>query len=473
MRKFILLFSAFMFISCGLKQQEQYGIITITIPASNTGRAVNADGLPDLSSTPLILSAADYDSKAVIHKAAIKNGTAVLKLPVGKKIILTVQVKAAAAIWEAEKIHTVNAGNNKISLKLSKKASIFTNFLFSSVYIKKDYKHNFSLSFEGADSAGSLQFENINGQEQPNITRDSLGRTYFYSSLHTQTYSYIFKRYTCEGEEDRKFTSIAESLDFSTSDARITAMTADFVTGDVYFMSRKKLKVLKKEDGAEKVIDINWQKFPSYFLDNVMCFGAHNGKLFFIENRPNDNGYTINEAEIKNTATGHELSILKNSPTIEFPVLGAELPPANKKFAKPRDIFIKTGENGDEIYILFANYHNSSDAIKVSGGGIIKLGFEGSEIKEKERYGFTKAKPDSYRIIETGEENFYGAVKVIGYENGMLYAADDGVKFEYKNGKISITANKNRIAALNLKNGQLSFREAPAEVQWFSESEVK
>ena len=51
-------------------------------------------------------------------------------------------------------------------------------------------------------------------------------------------------------------------------------------------------------------------------------------------------------------------------------------------------------------------------------------------------------------IVVTPDTSFYGPLKFIGFDDDVLYIADDGVTFTYFNEAPRITANKNRIASL-------------------------
>lgn len=69
-----------------------------------------------------------------------------------------------------------------------------------------------------------------------------------------------------------------------------------------------------------------------------------------------------------------------------------------------------------------------------------------------------------YRFTGEPKDRFYGARRIIGFEDGVLYIADDGAIFrslevlnDYK-----LIANKNRIAKLDTRSGTLTFENTDA-----------
>ncbi|TWI76941.1 hypothetical protein [Treponema putidum] len=90
-------------------------------------------------------------------------------------------------------------------------------------------------------------------------------------------------------------------------------------------------------------------------------------------------------------------------------------------------------------------------------GNHVKIGFSNS-------VGFeNRAVPASYY-----SENFYGAVKVIGFDDENIYIADDGFDAADTPAGSRIVKNRNRIATLNIATNALSFSDA-GPAKWYNE----
>ena len=135
---------------------------------------------------------------------------------------------------------------------------------------------------------------------------------------------------------------------------------------------------------------------------------------------------------------------------------------------------------GNKVYLVFtigAPY----DGSKAFYGGVLEYTYtEDGHITESGRYGFGSM--ESYIEYPSGSgtavyrfnddapyERFYGARRIIGFEDGILYIADDGAIFrslelvnDYK-----LIANINRIAKLDTRSGILTFENTDAK--WYRE----
>ena len=128
----------------------------------------------------------------------------------------------------------------------------------------------------------------------------------------------------------------------------------------------------------------------------------------------------------------------------------------------------------DALYLLFSAFGNHSSGF-YSLGGIVKYSYNPADgtISKIKRIGIEDSHTsDGNGIYPTDERNFYGPVKVIGFDEENLYIADDGIKFEYQKGKPRLTANKNRIAALKKEDDTLTFTDAPSGITWMGENPV-
>ena len=134
---------------------------------------------------------------------------------------------------------------------------------------------------------------------------------------------------------------------------------------------------------------------------------------------------------------------------------------------------------GNKVYLVFtigAPY----DGSKAFYGGVLEYTYtEDGHITESGRYGFGvmesyKRYPGPYetriyRFEGEPQDRFYGARRIIGFEDGVLYIADDGAIFSSIEGAQGYTVypNINRIAKLDTRSGTLTFENTDAK--WYRE----
>ena len=134
---------------------------------------------------------------------------------------------------------------------------------------------------------------------------------------------------------------------------------------------------------------------------------------------------------------------------------------------------------GNKVYMVFtigAPY----DGSKAFYGGVLEYTYtENGHITESGRYGFGvmesyKRYPGLhetriYRFEGEPQDRFYGARRIIGFEDGVLYIADDGAIFSSIEGAQGYTVypNINRIAKLDTRSGTLTFENTDAK--WYRE----
>ena len=128
---------------------------------------------------------------------------------------------------------------------------------------------------------------------------------------------------------------------------------------------------------------------------------------------------------------------------------------------------------GNKVYLVFT-ISAPYDGSKAFYGGVLEYTYtEDGRMTESGRYGFGGMK--SYREFGPSQtavyqfdgepyERFYGARRIIGFEDGVLYIADDGAKFRSINGAQGYTVypNINRIAKLDTQSGTLTFENTDA-----------
>ena len=128
---------------------------------------------------------------------------------------------------------------------------------------------------------------------------------------------------------------------------------------------------------------------------------------------------------------------------------------------------------GNKVYMVFtigAPY----DGSKTFYGGVLEYTYtENGSMTESGRYGFGVMKsyrefgPSQtavYQFEGEPQDRFYGARRIIGFEDGILYIADDGAIFKSIQGYQGYTVypNINRIAALDTHSGTLTFENTDA-----------
>lgn len=134
---------------------------------------------------------------------------------------------------------------------------------------------------------------------------------------------------------------------------------------------------------------------------------------------------------------------------------------------------------GNKVYIVFT-IDAPYDGSKAFYGGVLEYTYtENGHMTESGRYGFGRMKsyrkfgpsPQTavYKFEGEPKDRFYGARRIIGFEDGVLYIADDGAIFSSINGAQGYTVypNINRIAKLDTRSGTLTFENTDAK--WYRE----
>ena len=134
---------------------------------------------------------------------------------------------------------------------------------------------------------------------------------------------------------------------------------------------------------------------------------------------------------------------------------------------------------GNKVYMVFT-IDAPYDGSKAFYGGVLEYTYtQDGHITESGRYGFGgmesyKRYPGPYetriyRFEGEPQDRFYGARRIIGFEDGVLYIADDGAIFSSIEGYQGYTVypNINRIAKLDTRSGTLTFENTDAK--WYRE----
>ena len=476
---FVLAFVAF--VSCkqfdfGESQENgDYGTVIFDLTNRLNARAAGNDGLPDLAHSRMELIVEQNGGRAEVKEFKERDekkykGTFL----VGTRIRFTAVVKAKSGKWKGSSEIIVASGTNNLNVKLKKAIAELEPLKFK-LYdetIASNLVKRFSLGFFDDnepffnEKVSETMYENM----PPSFCRDSKGRTYiFYKDNATGGDSkIILKRYTNEGEED---TSFSYSVDGSNKTNIL--VTADTKTGNV-FVSYKigtppqtKLYLVPEEGSTLK--DITPSRPPT--MTDISAMSVYNN---IISTVGWDSKYKVKLYKFN----GENTSILKigegtiNQTLLSLKVEGA---PSGKEYVSGS--FVDSFMNDKNIYLLCRN--DDGSGYFASTGGIIKCDYtvgdnvtisEGEGLIAKKEY-----KADEHHIInvkeEDGAKEFYGPQRFVGFNEDVLYIADDGMVREYEAGKVQVLENKNRLLHFSLKNENIFIEKKDVET-WLPESKA-
>ena len=462
MKKITIFFIAvsFLFISCGQaafgkpEAPQGYGTVIIGIAGNGVSRAVGSNGLPLLNNSQMTIKVTKDDGTSITEKHFAESApkTMSLTLPVGEKIVVKVIVKNVSARWSGEESHEVTSGTNTVSVKLKKAAVALNDLLFGTN--KPHGSHSGGVNdytFTLKIGSTEVKKEHI---KYHNFCRDNKGRTYLAYNTGNQ---WNIERYTSEGDkEEKNFHSIMGVSPL--------LLTSDHATGAVYLVAKDGLnmKLYRINETGGSPIELTGAS-----LGYLTGYAVYNNVLIA-------SGYGMVGPELKiyriteDTVSEITLSAQPNLREDTKITLGEA---AGWVHGTINDLYM----TADTLYVLFSKYQTISDSFSL--GGIVKYSYSADDttasISTPVRIGIANAHTsDGNGIYQTEESNFYGPVKVVGFDEENLYIADDGIKFEYQKGKPRITENKNRIATLNKGTNALTFNDAPSGITWLGENPV-
>ena len=437
---FILMILVLMVSSCNLFLKEEYGELILSFDGSlpDGARALGPDGLPILSTTSMKIDIIREDGYTVTRELSAEEPKSLVELiPVGETIEISVTAYNASSQWSGRTAHTVTSGQNHVRVLLNKNVSGLKNLLFTQT---GDGQHGYNLTLymdgKGIMAPGS----NPSAQEKPySFARDSKGRLY----VRYRDTNVRLVRYTSEGNNP-------ETINLGTLPITPKLLMNDFTKGVSYVVYNNS-KVYKIEENSVNTTDLATLDF-------------YQGAAAIDDNRV---AWTWTD----NPSDPLKLNFKNNLESGEAPIPIAienhiNIHPC--KESEVKDIFIR----GDYVYVLFNTVNDSagsSDPKLYSLGGIaryninnltappVKIGFSNSVSFEK---GLLKNYDYS--------ENFYGAVKVIGFDEENIYIADDGFDAAYFAENPHIVKNRNRIATLNIATNTLSFSDERT-AKWYNE----
>lgn len=449
--------------SCNLNA-PQYGVLTIDFE-NGAARAIGANGLPELADSTMQIDITG-NSIVPITKRLEKDEPKIISqaLPIGETVTVTVSIITPSAIWTGSAGRTIDAGDNELAVKLNKIITSMRPVLFSAIQSDPANPYTFKLNMSGIP----LEITQPGPSTPSNsffCTRDGKGR--LYAAYHDGYNGFEIQRYTSEGSYDKKV-----DLTVISPAVNVKALTTDLKTGKVYATEGNDIYEIKDDATHPHTPK------PNLIQDSggsYNAIAAYNGYLFAYD----FNIKQLKMYKLKDTDTGTVVIPPGGYTTAQDPlkdiisITGVPSmgdPAITHKSGKCQDMFAY----GNKVYIVFmidAPY----DASEAFYGGVLEYTYtENGTMTESGRYGFGRMKsyrkfgpsPQTavYKFEGEPKDRFYGARRIIGFEDGVLYIADDGAIFSSIEGYQGYTVypNINRIAALDTHSGTLTFENTDA-----------
>ena len=435
--------------SCNLNA-PRYGVLTIDFE-NGAARAIGANGLPELADSTMQIDITG-SSIVPITKRLEKDEPKIIseRLPIGAAVTVTVSIITPSAIWTGSAGRTIDAGDNELAVKLNKVIASMRPLLFS-VEGSNTIGYTFKLNMGGLRLTKTTHPSWMN--HTPHFARDGRGRLYI--SYNEGSLNYKIDRYTAEGV----FKDTINLMNYS----GIGNLTTDLVTGYVY--------VVGPGGGVQRVHRIDNDGnvvLISGIPADTTKIAAYNGYLFVYSSLPAPPGRQLQMYRLTGTTAAPVGTPVQDPLKDIIPITGD--PVIAHESGECQDMFAY----GNKVYIVFtigAPY----DGSKTFYGGVLEYTYtENGLMTESGRYGFGgmesyqkypgPSQTRIYRFVGEPKDRFYGARRIIGFEDGALYIADDGAIFSSINGYQGYTAypNINRIAKLDTRSGTLTFENTDA-----------
>lgn len=434
--------------SCNLTAPE-YGIVTLDFE-NGAARSIGANGLPNLSDSTMQIDITG-NSIVPITKQLEKDEPKVFSqfLPVGETIHIKVSIITPSATWTGFTDLTVESGDNEAAVKLNKVIASMRPIPFSVNGSSAPYTFKLNMGGTPLEIAQSGS-----GRDYLFFTRDGKGRLYAaYSDPPV-----VIRRYTSEGDYEKK-------LSLPVGVTAVDSFTTDLKTGKVYMSSGSTLYEIDDNGNLMHVIGS---------AGTIKASAAYNGYLFVYSSLPA--GGQLQMYRLTGTPPALVGTLPQDPLKDIIPI--TDDPAISHESGECQDMFAY----GNKVYLVFTiSAPYDYDGSKAFYGGVLECTYtEDGHITESGRYGFGgmesyKRYPGPYetRIYrfngDAPYERFYGARRIIGFEDGVLYIADDGAIFSSIQGAQGYTVypNINRIAKLDTRSGTLTFENTDAK--WYRE----
>ena len=459
MKKFItaVLMLSVVFFSCNQAVKGEYATVVLDLDGSSSGgRAIGQNGLPYLHNTHITIEANGRIGGTFVKEFAPgEAGNIALRLIIGDTVRLRVKASNESGIWSGSTTFTVEDGTNAVSVKLNKTISGAQALTFS---MTKSFDASGTPSARLDVYTGNKKIcsETATDVSVPSFCRDAKGRIFvaYYYKPPTDTMICLAR---CDSEGNNKKTLI------DTVSGNIPLLASDLTTGKVYVLYGTTLYEVGEDELNSS--GTNWPSVnmgSDYNFARIDLIAVHDRQLFVLG---------------KKTGVGEVTKLYVYDINMQLPANQIDNEKANNIGAPPSginkyeytDMFVTDGA----VYLLRSDYAAVPDQYGnvYSKGALIKYEYDkdDKEIDDKEEFG-TSDNGTQNGIVLTPDTSFYGPLKFIGFDDDVLYIADDGVKFTYFNEVPRITANKNRIASFNTSTKSLSFTDTSAT--WAKEEKL-
>ena len=435
---FILMILVLMVSSCNLFLTEEYGELILSFDGSlpDGARALGPDGLPILSTTSMKIDIIREDGYMVTRELGAEEPKSLIELvPIGEKIEIIVTAINPSGQWSGRASHTVVSGQNHVRVLLNKNISGLKNLLFTQK--KTDdptITYNLTLYMDGKEINAPQS------KSEYSFGRDSLGRLYVRYKKSGPPVVEHLARYTSEGEFDST----------NTSASNIKFLANDYITGRMYGIN-----------GSGNVYKI--QENLSLLPTPIATLSHYQGAAAIDNNRV---AWLLRDGPINPLKI--EAKNLDGSSSSGPEEIKDHIDITGCKESKVNDFFIR----GDYVYVLFTTVNESitsSDPNLYSLGGIARYNINNLAAPPV-KIGFSDSVSFENQLLKNYDysANFYGAVKVIGFDEENIYIADDGFDAAYFAENPHIVKNRNRIATLNIATNTLSFSDERT-AKWYNE----
>jgi len=444
----VLMLSA-VFFACNQGVNGEYATVVLDLAgASSGGRAIDQNGLPYLKDTHITIEANGRVGGAFVKDfPPEENRSVALRLIAGDTVHLRVKASNASGIWSGSTTFTVEDGTNAVFVKLNKIISGAQAITFSMTKFYDEY----GTSYDRLDVyAGNKNiYHNTKVLSPPSFCRDAKGRIFVADYYNNGSGALNLIRYDSEGNNPTTLINGEQS-------GSVWHLASDLTTGKVYALDYSQTLYEVGETGSYT----SWRNTTISGFAEIDSFAVHDRQLFVLG---------------KKTGVGEVTKLYVYDINMQLPANQIDNEKANNIGAPPlgskyeyTDMFV----TDDAVYLLRSDYAAVPDHGKVySKGALIKYEYDkdDKEIDDREEFG-TSDNGTQNGIVLTPDTSFYGPLKFVGFDDDVLYIADDGVKFTYFNEVPRITTNKNRIASFNTSTKSLSFTDTSAT--WAKEEKL-
>ena len=457
------------------ESQGDYGTVVFDLTGGSNLRSIDPrTGLPDLAHSRMEIIVEQNGGRAEVKEFKERDekkykGTFL----VGTRIRFTAVVKAKSGKWKGSSEITVASGTNNLSVKLNKAIAELEPLkfkLYRDETVSSNLVQRFSLGFFDeppffTKGGKDIEVSSIEYKKRiPSFCRDYKGRTYvFYRGSDQAGAEALIKRYTSEGQEDPSF-GYGES---GASQKTNLIITSDNKTGNI-FISYKETAIppksklfLVKEGKPATFKDIT----PAEGISEILATSVYNDVISIVE-----------------WASGYKIKLYKyNDESTPISKIGEKIIDErlldifvkdNKEKPVKGGSFVDSFMNEKNIYLLYKN--DDGSGYFTSTGRIIKCEYgEGGSIGEvKCLIGKDEYEADRNIInVKAGDEEFYGPQRFVGFNDDILYVADDGSVREYEAGQTQVLENKNRLVSFNLKSEDIRVKKENLET-WMPEEKA-